>query len=660
MLTQMRCDVLLVDNEPANLLALQASLSGLDAGLICATSGESALKHLLTQDFALILLDVNMPTMSGFELARLIRDRERSRTTPIIFLTAYDNDALTIDEAYDAGAVDYLTKPINTKVLRSKVNVFLELYRKTAQVAWLEQETLRTAYEEKDQKLRLIMANTRDYAFISLDQNGIISKWEGGAELITGWNASDAIGHHIGMIFTAEDIEERRPETELSIAKEDGRAINKRWHVRKDGTRFFADGVMLALRDSSNELLGFSNIFRDATVDKRADENLRLLANQLSEADRRKTEFLATLAHELRNPLAPIRNGMAVLGMSLNNPNLVTKILAMMDRQLSQMVRLIDDLLDVARITAGKLELKKELVDLADVIATAVEMSSPTIEGNKHELKIDLPQAPIYAEIDKTRICQVIANLLNNAAKYTAPGGKILLALSDSGNEFKISVLDNGIGISSNALPHVFDMFNQVDERSSGAKQGLGIGLSLVRRLVEMHDGSVSVASEGENMGSIFSVVLPCYSGNISSSKSPSNLSIKSEASSVLNVLVVDDNTDAAETLSMILEMSGHDCHVASDGNQGIALAGKIYPDIAFLDIGMPGLNGYEVATAIRKIPGLLNICLVAVTGWGTADDRNRSSEAGFDYHLTKPADISEVERIVIEISRLKISTTMA
>ncbi|MBD8532043.1 MULTISPECIES: PAS domain-containing protein [unclassified Massilia] len=389
-------------------------------------------------------------------------------------------------------------------------------------------------------------------------------------------------------------------------------------------------------------------LFTDISARKRNEEQLRRLAADLSDADRRKTEFLATLAHELRNPLAPIRSGLGVMRLSGDNPAAVRKVRDMMERQVGHMVHLIDDLLDVARISGGKLELKRERADLRRVLGSAVETSAPLIDAARHQLHVSLPETALIVDADVTRIAQVVANLLNNAAKYTPAGGRIDLSLRAEDGMALIVVSDTGVGIPADSLESVFDMFKQVDRHMERAQGGLGIGLSLVRRLVEMHGGAVSAASAGAGRGSTFEVRLPLAGAEVL--EAPLLQEGRSAAAAqgqAIRILVVDDNVDAALTLAMILEASGHLTRVAHDGIAALALAREFLPQVAFLDIGMPGLNGYETASAMRRTPGLEDVTLVALTGWGTESDRLRSSDAGFDHHLTKPAQLSAVQDLL-------------
>ena len=388
-------------------------------------------------------------------------------------------------------------------------------------------------------------------------------------------------------------------------------------------------------------------LFNDISVRKQSEATLRCLADDLAEADRRKTEFLATLAHELRNPLAPIRNGLSVMRLSGDNPAAMAKVRDMMERQVGHMVHLIDDLLDIARISGGKLELKRQRTDLASILASAVETSMPLIEAGQHALTLDVPDAALPVDADATRIAQVVANLLNNAAKYTPPGGQIALSARREGLDAVITVRDSGVGIAADALAGVFEMFSQIGRTVDRSQGGLGIGLSLVRRLVEMHGGSVAATSAGANAGSIFTVRLPLAVEAPAKAAPGEPAPAPDNAAGGLKVLVVDDNVDAAVTLSMILEISGYKPRVAHDGYEALAVAQAFGPRVAFLDIGMPGMSGYETARAIRATPGLEDIVLVALTGWGAESDRLRSNEAGFDHHLTKPVQLDVVEALL-------------
>lgn len=393
-------------------------------------------------------------------------------------------------------------------------------------------------------------------------------------------------------------------------------------------------------------------LLRDVTERRKTDENLRIFAADLAQADRRKTEFLATLAHELRNPLAPIRSGLNVMRLGGDSPAAVGRVREMLERQVQNMVHLIDDLLDIARISSGKLDLRRTHADLNAILANAVETSMPLIESRQHRLTIDLPDGPLEADVDVTRIAQVVSNLLNNAAKYTPPGGRIALVARADAEHIVVSVTDSGVGIAADSLGCVFEMFAQIDRDVDRAQGGLGIGLSLVSHLVRLHGGSVSATSAGPGQGSTFAIRLPLLGapGRHSVSAAPVGVAADCVPTAAHNILVVDDNHDAASTLAMILDAIGHHSSVAGSGAEALTLVTQQRPDAIFLDIGMPGMDGYETARALRSMPGMDRVTLIALTGWGGAEDRVRSKEAGFNHHLTKPVELSAVESILDQL----------
>jgi signal transduction histidine kinase/ActR/RegA family two-component response regulator len=407
-----------------------------------------------------------------------------------------------------------------------------------------------------------------------------------------------------------------------------------------------------AVRDADGNNIGLATITRDITAQKRAEDELRRVAADLSEADHRKSEFLATLAHELRNPLAPIRTGLDLLRMTPRDPDAQARVHAMMDRQLGHLIHLVDDLLDIARITRGKIELKREPVDLKVIAQTAVETSAALIESHGHRLDVDLPEEPLPLEADVTRIVQVLANLLNNAAKYTPAGGRVTLSAWREDGHAVVAVSDSGIGIPPDAIGSVFEMFTQVRGSLDRAQGGLGIGLSLVRRLVELHGGRVAAFSAGRDCGSTFTVRLPLRPGSPHARAGGTDAEVDTRPPAPLRVLVVDDNADAADSLVALLDALGHTTWVARDGPEGLARALDAQPDLVLLDIGLPGMSGYEVARAIRRNQGVRQIVLIALTGWGAQSDQQQSHEAGFDQHLTKPVSLEALEQALAAAAR--------
>jgi PAS domain S-box-containing protein len=410
-----------------------------------------------------------------------------------------------------------------------------------------------------------------------------------------------------------------------------------------DGPRFY-DLLVAPRRDPAGRVTGVYGTALDVTALKCAEEALR-------DADRRKDEFLATLAHELRNPLAPIRNVLHVMQLAGGEEPAARKARDVMERQVRHLVRLVDDLLDVSRITRGKLRLRAEPTDLGTVIRNAVEVSRPIIEQSRHELSLCLPTEPVPLTGDVVRLSQVFANLLNNAAKYTEPGGRISVKATVAGDRAVVAVRDNGVGIPPTALPRLFDIFSQVAAHQERSQGGLGIGLSLVRGLVELHGGSVEAQSDGPGTGSEFIVRLPVTRNAETGIQNGEPSEVRTPNSPLRvprRVLVVDDNKDSADSLAMMLTMTGNEVRIAYDGQAGLEAAETFRPDVAFLDIGMPLVDGHECARRIRGQAWGGGVLLVAMTGWGQEEDRRRTREAGFDHHLVKPVDPEALRAILI------------
>jgi len=418
----------------------------------------------------------------------------------------------------------------------------------------------------------------------------------------------------------------------------------------KDGSyRWFLTRAM-PIRDEQGQLVRWFGTNTDVTDQRETAEELRCVAAALSEADRRKNEFLATLAHELRNPLAPIRNGLQVMLLAKDNVEMVEHSRTMMERQLDHMVRLVDDLMDVSRITRGKLELKREHLELADVINSAVETSRPLIEQMGHTLQVSMPAEPIIINADLTRLAQAILNLLNNAAKYSERNGQIWLTAERQANDVIISIRDTGIGLDADQLPRSFEMFSQVDNSLGKSQGGLGIGLTLVRRLVEMHDGNVEAHSAGPGTGSEFIVRLPLVVEAPDAPRADRDGQF-AQSKSTLRILIVDDNRDGADSLSMFLRVMGNDTRTAYDGAQAVVAVGEFRPEVILLDIGLPILNGYEACRSIRTQPGGKEVVIIAQTGWGQDEDRKRTHDAGFDLHLVKPVDPLALMKLLTGLS---------
>ena len=554
-----RVNILLVDDQPARLLSYESILADLGHNLVLARSGLEALEKLMSDDFAVILLDVSMPGMDGFETAALIHEHPRYERTPIIFVTGVHVTEFDRLKGYKVGAVDYVYIPVVPEILRSKVAVLVELHCKRRELQSLNRALARANSDLTQANATLQAEKTRELE--ELNQ----SLRQANAELAT---ANDTLHNEIA-------------------------------------------------------------------------ERLRIEA-QLKAADRHKDEFLAMLAHELRNPLAPIRNAVQIMRCKpIEDPQLAWTR-DVIERQLGQLARLVDDLLDVSRITRGKINITREPIELASIVNRAIETVQPLISERRHDLTIDIPVDPLRVEGDLARLTQALGNILANAAKYTEPQGRIGLQARAEEGSVRISVRDNGIGIPAEQLPRVFDLFTQVERASERSSGGLGIGLALVRKLVEMHGGSVTAHSDGPGAGSEFVVLLPQLSeAQLRAASEPARApAAAGKGAPSRRLLIVDDNRDALESLATLMQMAGHRTEMAEDGERALELAARCAPDVVLLDLGLPRIDGYEVARRIRAAPWGKSLVLVALTGWGQEEDRRRTREAGFDSHMVKPLNL--------------------
>ena len=647
-------NVLLVDDEPANLLALEAILAGLGR-LVRATSGEEALRLLLDGDFAAVLLDVQMKGIDGFETAQLIRSRDRSRHTPIIFLTAHESPDFTAAKAYTLGAVDYLLKPLTPAILRAKVAFFIDLFQKSERVRALErQEFERRLAEDSDrltrqtrdeqERFRLVAENIEDFAIFLLDPDGRVVSWNAGAERILGYAAEEVLGQTCELFFLPEDVKDGRPERELREAIATGRAGNDCWLVRKGGGRFWASGVTTSLRNGGPR--GYVKILRDLTERRALEDELRRRAEELAERDHRKDEWIALLAHELRNPLAPVLTSLHVLRQQGATAEERAESVDRADRQVRHLGRLVDGLLEASRVLLGQVRLRAERLDLARLVRTAAGDQRAVLEQAGVSLAVDAPETPVWVEGDATRLTQALHNLLDNALKFTTGGGRVAVRLeADAGTgRAVLTVSDTGAGIEPAVLPRLFEPFAQAEQGLDRSRGGLGLGLSVVKGLVELHGGEVAADSAGPGRGATFTVRLP-------SGQEPAALSAVGKRPSAsgrrTRILVIEDSKDAADSLSMLLSVLGHEVRVAYTGPAGVEAAVAWLPEVVLSDIGLPGLNGFEVARRLRRQPGMEGALLVALTGYGGDDDRQRGLEAGFDHYLTKPTDPDALQRLL-------------
>jgi PAS domain S-box-containing protein len=473
-------------------------------------------------------------------------------------------------------------------------------------------------------------------AIVSKTLDGTIRSWNHAAEVLFGHTAQEAIGRSITLIIPGDRL---REEEEIVRRIRAGERVDhfETVRVRRDGTAVDVSLTISPIRDEEGRVVGASKIARDISDRKQAEERIYALLAELREADRLKDEFLAMLGHELRNPMAPISNMLEILKRAKGDETMIQQARGTMERQLGQLARLVDDLVDVSRITRGKLELRKERVELASAVHQAVEAFRPLAERSHVRLDVTLPQDPIYVDADPVRLVQVIGNLLNNACKFSHEGGHVSLAVERQDGEVSLAVKDEGIGIPKEKLDRVFDMFVQLDRALERTGGGLGIGLTLVRRIVRMLGGTVTARSEGPGRGAEFIVRLPTVTERRSQRRPV--VTPESPAVPVHRILIVDDNVDAASSLSALLRITGNETYMAHDGVAAVEMAERFRPDVVLLDIGLPRLNGYDACRRMRERPWGNDVVIVAMTGWGQESDRQKSRDAGFDHHMVKPVD---------------------
>jgi PAS domain S-box-containing protein len=668
-------NILIVDDEPANLTVLETVLDDPSYRLVSARSADEALLALMAQEFALLILDVRMPSMTGFELAQLIKQRKKTEQIPIIFLTAYYNEDQHVLDGYSSGAVDYLHKPVNAPVLRSKVAIFANLHRQARalermNIRLVAEAAVRREAQERMQELNRtleerVKARTRDLAeraqvleaaqdklrsladqiqgladaapgFIwSTDPQGEFTFMSKRFEVFTGISFAQMSGAGWRQALHPEDLERNTQQLQAAIRGQT--AVSARMRLRRaDGSFRWIESSAVPVFDKQAapeaRFRGLVGVSMDISELVYAEQALR-------ETDRRKDQFLATLAHELRNPLAPIRNAVQILRNQTATDTPARKLQDIIERQVSQMARMVDDLLDVSRISRGRLELRRTQVSLQQVVQAAVETSRPHIERQRHRLELMLPAEPLMLDADLTRLSQVFANLLNNAAKYTDAMGLIRLKAQVRDGEVVVEVSDNGAGIPQHQMENLFELFSRGDGEDRQAGGGLGIGLALVKQLVELHRGRVTAKSDGPGKGSAFTVSLPLTTRARVQSEVEAPAPAPRAATPSLRVLVVDDSEDAVLTLSMMIQGSGYTTEVAHDGEEALAVAENYRPDVMLLDIGMPKMDGYEVCRRLRQSDWGRKIIVIALTGWGQAQDRRATAAAGFNLHLVKPAD---------------------
>jgi PAS domain S-box-containing protein len=497
------------------------------------------------------------------------------------------------------------------------------------------------ALRESEERFRLLVDGVQDYAIYLLNPDGVVISWNSGARRIKGYEASDIIGSHFSRFYAASDIDAGKPWIELALARQDGRAEDEGWRIRKDGSRFWARVVVTALYDSDGTLRGYAKVTQDLTK-QRHTQALEASAREIN-------DFIAILAHELRNPLAPIRHAAQLIEMAGADEAARRMALGVIERQSAQLARIVDDLLDVSRITRGMLSIRTERVSMATIISRALETVRPAAEAASHTLVVDLPSEAIYVDADELRLTQAVVNILGNAVRYTDVGGTISIGAHSTGPEAPASAVveisDNGRGIDPEYLQLIFSMFVQGKDPLNRGASGLGVGLALARGIVELHHGTVTAFSEGIGKGAKFIIRMPMAEASTRPKATAPRAASRFHAPR-RRVLVVDDNVDAASVLESLLKGHGHEVTAVHNGIDALAAFDLMRPEVVLLDIGMPGMSGLEVARRMRERNRTPSPLIVAVTGWGKMDDEVRSREAGFDLHLVKPvleAELLEV-----------------
>lgn len=686
-------NILIVDDLPEKHLVFASILDELGQNLVMVRSGREALRCVLESEFAVILLDVNMPDIDGFETASMLRRYKKTAHTPILFITAYVDDS-EVARGYALGAVDYIASPVVPEILRSKVKVFVELHQKTQQLrAYAEERealgraaAARVAAEAASERadflsqvgqqlgqslelkktsqdlLGLMVPRFASHALLALvDATGkpsVVITAIGRdsmamiADVLSVWGSLDEAdrrlidieGPHFQRVNGAALYRLVHRLLDRPADEHENAATEAMAFPFKAGNNMHGVFVLGWHRDTvwtgaqtalMREVIGRAAI---------AFENAALY-HAIQEEDRRKNEFLAMLAHELRNPMAPIANAVYVLrGLSLDEPK-VSWASDLIGRQVSHMSRMVDDLLDVSRIARGTIFIEKKHLTLEALLESTVEATKPVLAARSQSLVVDAMPTGVILNGDALRLSQALSNLVQNASKFSEPGCEIFIRVCYNPGGITISVVDHGVGIESSFLPRAFDLFSQGSQTLDRSRGGLGIGLTLVKNLIELHGGSVGASSAGTNLGSTFVIKLPATQVIGPEMLTPAAVA-QSRTSSPARVLVVEDQEDSASTLKMVLALEGHEVELAANGSEALKRFRAFRPDVVVMDLGLPGMTGFEVARKIRTIKGSRPL-LVALTGYGQAEDMANSVDAGFDHHVVKPADISQLLSLI-------------
>jgi signal transduction histidine kinase len=675
-----KANILVVDDLAEKHVVFKSVLDELGQNIVSARSGQEALKCVLEMEFAVILLDVNMPDIDGLETARLIRQYRKSAQTPIVFITAYV-DELQARRGYALGAVDYIPSPVVPEVLRSKVRVFVDLFRMNRQLhkqavqreALARSETARAAAEDAIHRADFLaeasqvlsrslnlddtIAGMLDLCVPMLAERAILGlpDAQGGVrrlEMHPAPRANDGEAFAPELRAAADEVIRTK---EFRLMRHQGRAAAILPLLAGDEVRGALALLAPEAHFDSTRIALMREFAGRASI---AMENARLFS-AVQEADRRKNEFLAMLAHELRNPLAPIRNAVTILASAEALPPKLAWARDVIGRQADHMSRLIDDLLDVSRIVQGKVAVRPERLLLTELVEGAVEASAPRVTALAQVLEVELPSEPVVLDGDAMRLSQVLSNLLNNASKFSPPASCIRLSAHFDAGEIRISVKDPGAGIAPEFLPRIFDLFAQADQSLDRAQGGLGIGLTLVKHMVEIHGGRVWAASAGPGQGTEVVVTLPARL-DPAAPRSEAVLVQAAAPGGGLRILVVDDLAASAETLATLLEMEGFEVRMAHEGVEALQIAREFRPHVVLLDIGLPGMNGFEVARGLRTQEESREALLIALTGYGEAESRLRSADAGFDFHMVKPADVNVLLALIAQPQKARQAAAKA
>jgi signal transduction histidine kinase/DNA-binding response OmpR family regulator len=686
-------NILVVDDVPDKVIAIEATLADLGQNVVKASSGREALRCLLKDDFAVILLDVNMPDMDGFETAALIRERKRSEHTPIIFVTAY-NDEAQIAKGYSLGAVDFISTPIEPEVLRTKVGVFVDLYQKTETIRQQAAHRVQLAREqaarqvaEKAMRRSALLAEASRLLSRSLDFDATLASLHR-AVVPALADACQLVLHDATKEIWFAPLALDKAQSAQGTLRSHGRVemvdpklaeavheVVESGHAEPIPSEFVENAPDLAPKKAWTSVILAPLIARDmplgaiicalqgsrrrfepadiALIENLASRAATALDNAqlfqtIREGERRKDEFLAMLGHELRNPLAAITNAGELTKLLSPSDPTFHESLSIVRQQAALMKRLVDDLLDVSRITSGRIQLQLATVDAGECVARVAESNGPLFTSRGHTLHLNIPEEKILLEADPCRLEQILSNLLVNAAKYTDPSGDISFGVALDNGEVTFRVKDSGIGIGPDLLPNVFDLFAQANRSLHRAEGGLGIGLTIVRGLTELHGGRVWATSEGFGRGAEFVVCLPAHAPSAKSQPAETPRHADSPIQP-RRILVVEDQPALSRVTVALLEKLGHEVRAAADGPEALLAVREYNPEVVLLDIGLPGMDGYEVARWVRNELGDAAPLLVAMTGYGQHEVNRHARKAEFDHHLVKPADMSALRDLLAQ-----------